>query len=258
VIASVYGDNELAALYDLFHFDYTDDVAMFEQFARRGATASLELGAGSGRVALRLAAAGLDVVALDNAAPMLGRRRARRAAAAAARVRVVEADMRHFDLGERFDLVLCAANSFQHLLTRDDQLAALACVRRHLGEGGVFVATLKAPAGNDWNDPGNALRLRATRIDPATGDTVTHLEAAAAHANEWRTSVTWIFDRTPAGGGPVRRRSFETSLRIFGKPEIELLLRAAGLRLAHLYGGFDLSPFTYDSDTMIVVAQAEG
>jgi SAM-dependent methyltransferase len=257
VIADAYGDDELAALYDLFHFDYDDDVAMFEQFARRGETASLELGAGSGRVALRLAAAGLDVVALDDAAPMLRRLRERLDATTAPRVRTVEADMRDFDLGERFHLVFCAANSFQHLLTRDDQLAALACVRRHLAEGGVYVATLKAPAGIDWSDDGNALRLRATRIDPATGDTVTHLEAAAAHANEWRTHVTWTFDRVPAGGGPVRRRSFDVALRIFGKPEIELLLRAAGLRLAHVYGSFDLSPFTHDSDTMVVVAQEE-
>jgi SAM-dependent methyltransferase len=142
-----YGDEELATLYDLFYSDYDEDVAMYDGFARRGETASLELGIGTGRIALRLARAGLDVVGIDAAPHMLRRLRAKLTAEPelAKRVRAIECDMRAFFLGERFDLIFCAANTLQHLLTSDDQISAFLSVARHLTTGGVFVAKLDSP-----------------------------------------------------------------------------------------------------------------
>ena len=46
-----YADDEAAALYDLAYGDYDEDLSLYEEFARRGETPALELGAGSGRVA---------------------------------------------------------------------------------------------------------------------------------------------------------------------------------------------------------------
>ncbi|MHB8685284.1 MAG: class I SAM-dependent methyltransferase, partial [Dehalococcoidia bacterium] len=113
----IYATQELAALYDVVWGDLSDDLQMYEQFARRGELPSLELGAGSGRVALHLARAGLDVVGIDASLAMLARAEAALDPATAPHVRLVEADMRDFDLGgEKFDLVYCAANTFQHLL----------------------------------------------------------------------------------------------------------------------------------------------
>ena len=52
----------------------------------------------------------------------------------------------------------------------------------------------------------------------------------------------------------MRRRTLDVTLRAFGRYEFELLLEAAGLRIANVYGGADLSPFDDASDTLFVVA----
>lgn len=253
-----YADAELAALYDLFYGDYADDLAMYESFARRGDTASLELGAGSGRVALHLARAGLDVVALDGAAAMLDRLRASSGDLSLAQhLRVIEGDMRAFELNERFDLVFCAANTFQHLLTTEDQLAVLRCIAAHLTPDGVFVAKLDSLAAVNWSASDAPLRLAGTRVDPATGEMVMRLAARAAIAAMLRTHTTQIYDRI-ADDGTVRRRVFEYELKYTPPDELALLGSAAGMKLLHLYGDHDLSPYGEDSDSMIFVAGLEG
>jgi SAM-dependent methyltransferase len=252
-----YADDELAALYDLFFAADDADLLMHEQFARRGAGPSLDLGAGSGRLALHLARAGLDVVALDRSPAMLARLRGALDERTAPRVRVIEGDMRAFDLGGRFDVIHCAANTFQHLLTTEDQLAALRRVAAHLTPGGVFVARVRALASVDWHAEPSVLRLRAVRTDPETGDTVSRFESWSASLNEQVTAATWIFDRVDAHGN-VRRRSFDVTLRLTGQHELRLLLERAGLRLLHIYGDVDLSPFDDASDSMVFVAGLEG
>jgi len=68
-----YADDELAALYDLEHDSVDGDLDLYTQFARRGEPPSLELGVGSGRVALHLARQGLPVVGIDSSLRMLAR-----------------------------------------------------------------------------------------------------------------------------------------------------------------------------------------
>jgi SAM-dependent methyltransferase len=254
VTADPYADEELAALYDLFYADYAEDVAMYENFARRGDTPSLEIGIGTGRVALRLARAGLEIAGIDGSPHMLARLHNALDAepAIAKRVRATEADMRDFDLGERFDLAFCAANTFQHLLTTDDQVAALRCIARHLTPGGIFVAKLESPRAVDWGADDGAMRLRDPRTDPATGETVMRLDARRAVAATLRTHNTRIYDRIHADGS-VRRRVNEYTLKYTSPGEVRLLLEAAGMRLLHLYGDHDLSPFTDASDSMVLV-----
>jgi SAM-dependent methyltransferase len=253
-----YADDELAALYDLVYADYDDDLLMYEQFAARGALPSLELGVGSGRVALHLARQGYRVTGIDSSPRMLARVAAGLDGETAARLRLVDADMRDFDLGaDRFDLVYCALETFEHLLTTADQVAALRCVAAHLALGGVFVAQLRSVTGVDWSAGPSPLVLDWTRVDPATGETVTKLRSGTASRAAQTTTDTLIFDRI-AADGTVRRRTFEVTLRVTGRFEIELALERAGLRLTAVYGDADLSPFTDASDTMVIVAEREG
>lgn len=253
-----YGDNELAALYDLVYSDYDDDLDLYEGFAARGETPSLELCVGSGRVALHLARKELPVVGIDLSLPMLQRLEGALDARTAPFIRLIQADIRSVELGERFDLVYCALDSFEQMLTLDDAAAALRCVGRHLAPGGVFVAELRTLRSIDWSGEPSPLRHEWTRLDPATGESIAKFSSVRASAAGQTTTTTLIFDRVPHPSGAVHRRTFDVTLRVFGRFEIELLLRAAGLRLAHVYGGADLSPFTSDSDTMVIVAEGEG
>lgn len=253
-----YADDELAALYDLAYADYDDDLALYEGFARRGELPSLELGVGTGRVALHLARQGLRVVGLDSSLRMLALLEAQLDPETARRVRLVEGDMRDFDLaGERFDLIYCALDTFEHLLTTADQLATLRCVWRHLAPGGVFVAELRNLTAVDWRPEPSPLVAEWTRADPATGELVTKLRSFRASPARQTTTDVLIFDRL-APDGSIRRRTFEVTLHVTGRSEMELLLRAAGLRLAAVYGDAALSPFDDASDRMVIVAELEG
>jgi SAM-dependent methyltransferase len=258
VIDEVYGDDELAALYDLVYGDYTDDLDLYAGFAARGATPALELCAGSGRVALHLARAGQRVVAVDSSPPMLARLRAALDERTAPLVRVIEADVRTLALGERFDLVFIALDSLEQMLTVADALAVLSRAAEHLAEGGVFVTELRTLRSVDWSGAPSPAQVDWTRRDPATGDAVTKWSSMSASSATQTTTTALIFDRAPARGGPVRRRAFDVTLRVFGRFEFELLLQRCGMRIARIYGGADLSPFTHDSDTMVVVAERMG
>lgn len=256
-----YGDDELAALYDLVYDDYDEDLALYEQFAARGDGASLELCVGSGRVALHLARAGHRVVGIDTSRPMLDRLGTRldtSESGTTANVRLVEADARDFDLGERFDLVYCALDSFELFLTQEDQLAVLRNVARHLNDGGVFVCELRALSAVDWSPEPQPLQLEWARRDPSNGDLITKMSSLRASHTTQTTTTTLIFDRTRPPDDTIHRRSFEVTLRVTARAELDLLLAAAGMRVQHVYGDTALSPFTDASDTMIVVSGREG
>ena len=248
-----YADDEAAALYDLEYAGWDDDLPFYEALARRGELPSLELMAGSGRVALHLARSGHRVVAVDNAPAMLARMEAQLDGEAASRARLVTADVRDFDLGEQFDLVYVALCSLELLHDPADQAATLRAVARHLAPGGVFACEIRSLTAIDWGREPSALRHEWTRTDPATGERVTKLHSATSSPARQTTLDTLIFDRV-ASDGTVRRRVLDVALRAYGRFEFELLLNAAGLRIANVYGGPDLSPFDGGGDTLFVVA----
>jgi SAM-dependent methyltransferase len=253
-----YGTDDLAALYDFAWGDAGDEAAMYEQFARRGDTPSLELGVGSGRIALQLARAGLDVVGVDASRPMLARLEAALDQRIAARVRLVEADMRSLDLaGERFDLIYCAGNTFQHMLTTEDQLAVLRSVAAHLTDGGLYVMQVRAPRAIDWGIERTPLYLRWTRPVPGSDDQMLRFDSTVVAAANQTATTTHLFDRVSPDGA-VHRRVIEYTLRYTARSELTLLIQSAGMRVAAVYGDTELSPYDDESDTMIVVSEREG
>lgn len=248
---------DVAYLYDLSYGDYLDDVDFFKNLANAVEGPLLELGVGSGRVALPLAEAGYAVYGLDNSAAMLAVLQRRLASARLkGSVEAVAGDMRAFDLGRRFGLIFVAADTFQHLLTTADQSACLKCVAAHLAPGGLFSLSVRSPASVAWEEPGAAspLLLDWTKRDPATGDLVMKLIAAEADAARMVRRMTYVYDRVRDGA--VRRSVFQTELRYSTEAELRLLLQAAGLRVTHVYGDYDLSPPGY-GDNIVIVATAE-
>ena len=112
---------------------------------RPDAGSLLELGCGTGSILARLTT-GAALTGLDRSPEML--------AICASKVpgaRLVEADMRSFDLGEQFDVVACVFDSINHLLDVPSWTSLIACVHRHLTDGGLFVL--------DVNSQGELRRL---------------------------------------------------------------------------------------------------
>jgi SAM-dependent methyltransferase len=133
-----------AAWHDVECASYAADLPIWRELADRHGGPVLDVGAGTGRVALDLAAHGHAVTALD-ADPELVRACARRARERELSVRAVAADARSFDLGTSHPLALLAMQVAQLLGGERGRLAMLAAVARHLAPGGELAIALADP-----------------------------------------------------------------------------------------------------------------
>ena len=146
-----------AELYDqVVPYRERQDIAFFVEAAANAGGPVLELGCGTGRVLIPTARAGVSVVGFDLSPDMLAvcrRRLDTEPAAVRSRVRLVQGDMRDFELGEAFHLVTMPFRPFQHLLTVEDQLSCLGSVRRHLVDGGRLILDLFNPSLDALTSP---------------------------------------------------------------------------------------------------------
>jgi SAM-dependent methyltransferase len=134
--AVIWHDVECAA-YDL-------DLPLWRELAERAGGPVLDIGAGTGRVAIDLARHGYDVTALD-ADPDLIHELTARARRRKLRVHTAAADARSFELGREYALAIAPMQVVQLLGGEQGRRSALRCIRRHLRAGGVFAAALADP-----------------------------------------------------------------------------------------------------------------
>jgi SAM-dependent methyltransferase len=118
---------------------YREDLPLWRELAARAGGAILDVGAGTGRVALELVRAGHEVVALDSDAALLAELERR----AGGRIETVCADARRFTLdGRRFALAIVPMQTIQLLGGAPGRAAFLRCARAHLAPGGLLAAAL--------------------------------------------------------------------------------------------------------------------
>lgn len=247
-----------ARLYDLDYAGFDDDLFMYQQFAARCGAPILELGCGTGRLLLALAGDGSEVTGIDVSAPMLElARRKVIAQGLEGRVTLLRQDMRQLELDGRFNLAFAAINSFMHMETAGDQLAALVRIREHLNRGGLLVLDLFNPDLGRLVDAQGQVVLDKVMTDPETGNQLIKFRAQTADLGQQMLHMALIVDDVDAGGS-LRRHLFSFSMRYLFRGELELLLQQAGFEVEALYGSYDLDEFSGDSDKMIAVARAPG
>jgi SAM-dependent methyltransferase len=140
--------------HDLEVGGYTADLSLWEDLSEEEAGPILDLGCGSGRVAIHLARHGRRVQGLD-ADPDLVAVFNERALASELPAAAVVGDAREFSLGERYGLVIAPMQLIQLLSSREERLACLRCVGDHLARGGTFAAAIVegAPASPPEAEP---------------------------------------------------------------------------------------------------------
>jgi len=233
----------IAELYDHVELYRTRaDVAFFVDAAREAGSPVLELGCGTGRVLVPTARAGIDIVGLDGSPHMLDvcrRRLDDEPEDIRGRVRLVEGDMRRFDLGATFALVTIPFRPFQHLTTVDDQLACLASVGRHLAPGGTLVFDVFDPMLESLAQPatGEEVGGEPAFVTPDGRHVVrTHRRLAHDKANQVQT-IELVYHVTHPDGRRERLvHAFD--MRYFFRFEVEHLLARAGFEVRHVYAGF--------------------
>jgi SAM-dependent methyltransferase len=243
----------LARYYDWEHADYDADVPLYQDFARRTGGPILELACGSGRLMAPLLELGEEVVGLDSSGPMLERARQMLGRAGLlARATLHQADVRTFELDERFQLAMYGLDSFGLLLGIDDQIAALRRIRHHLAPGGLLLLDLSNGNGRGA-EPTDELVLQYEGTDPRSGLPLSKWTARSTDHGEQVDHYTYFYDEV-GEDRVVRRSTVRLDLRYFGRYELELLLRQADFVPEAFYGSYDLAPFVAGSERLIAVA----
>ena len=236
------------------HAHYTADLPFWRALASEAGGPVLDLAAAVGRVTIPLARDGHDVWALDASAAMLAQLDAALAAESPdvrERVHPVCADMRSFNLGRAFPLVLVPMNSLQTFLDRDDQLAALVAIRGHLEPLGecafdLILSDLAAAAGQV-----GVVQPGAVWVDEASGATLRHSAWFDAVDPEAGTvSFTTRVEET-AADGTVKEYLRPQTVHVFSPTEVWELVVDAGMEVRAVYGDFDGRPFAGDGERHI-------
>jgi SAM-dependent methyltransferase len=208
-------------------------VTFLAELARGGP--ALELGIGTGRIALPLSQRGVSIHGIDLSAAMIERLRAK---PGAERITVTRGDFAHTTVPGKFTLAYLVFNTIMNLTSQDEQVACFRNVADHLEPGGCFVVEVGVPDLQRL-PPGETIRpfmvgperLGFDEYDVANQGLVSH---------HYR----------------VREGTLDTTsipFRYVWPSELDLMARLAGMRLRERWGGWQREPFTSDSKRHVSV-----
>jgi SAM-dependent methyltransferase len=231
-----YGER-IADLYDRMTAVLPDPADCVDRLAElAGPGPALELGIGTGRVALPLAARGVPVHGIDASAAMVERLRAKPGGEAVA---VTLADFTDVPVEGSYRLVYSVFNTFFSLLTQDEQVRCFAAVGDRLAPGGAFVLELFVPDPT-LHPGGQSVRARHLGLDLVRLDVALH-DPAAQRVDFQNVLLT--------GDGI---RLLPGAVRYAWPSELDLMARLAGLRLRDRWGGWRREPYTASTSGLYV------
>jgi SAM-dependent methyltransferase len=248
----------LARLYDLDLQDDPGDLDLYLALADRADGRVLELAAGSGRLAVPLAAAGHPVTAVDIDPAMLARatERAGKAALRDGRLELVEADLLGLRLANAgsYAMAFIALNSLMVLATRDAQRSAIGTLATHLAPGGLAAIDVWLPDIEDLGRFDGRVILEYVRPDESAGTLVTKAGSAIHDAATGTILLTAIYEEA-SQGGTTRRWVRQDTLRLISADELAAFAEEAGLRVELMAGGYDLGPIGPGSERAVLIAE---
>jgi SAM-dependent methyltransferase len=230
IAANAHYNEKLASVYEQMYpidFDTTAAVDFLSSLAPVPASV-LELGVGTGRIAVPLAARGYEVHGIDGSEAMLGKLRERDPEGT---VTAMLGDFTSTGTDRTFDVITLVLNTFYVAVTKEQQLGCLRKVREQLAPGGRFVLDAFDPSPyHTMQKPEASIRYLnegAVMLDSITVDRARQLMVAT---------------HTIVDGGPPE--TTHHVIRYAFPLEIDLLAELSGLRLVDRYDGWSKGPYT--------------
>ena len=218
----------------------------------------LELGVGSGRIALPAVRKGARVTGIDLSESMIEQAekgRARLSKSKRAAFVVHQADMRQFNLEAQFDLITIPFNAFMHLYTLEDVDSCLTCVKQHLAEGGTLILDVLIP-DLDYLTRSPFKRYEGITFQhPSFKEKYRYSEQSAYDPLTQVNQMWFFYDRIdPKGNGPD---SFciQLSHRCFFPQELRRTLAYHGFEVVTECGDFVPGDVGSDSESLAVVCR---
>ena len=239
-----------AKLYDLVHPGLADESDFYEHEALHCGGAVLELGCGTGRIAIPIAQQGVRVVGLDISSSMLdvcGQKWDEASAKVENTLNLVQGDMSDFSLEDTFSLVMMPYRSFMHLLDFKAQLSCLNCVAAHLEPDGRFIMNTWVPSAayiyafGSGQEELEVNLIETYSLDEA-GMTLEHYHSVEYEEFEQRMVEEHLFVSKNAQGEEMERESLPLVRNWFTVREMNNLIAASALEIDCVWGSFDRTP----------------
>jgi len=232
-----------------------DDVEFYLESLREFGGPVLDAGCGTGRLLLAFAREGYETAGFDTSQEMLERARKKFAAEAPdvrERAAISFGDMRSFQLGRKFKVGLFGCNTFQHLLTNQDQDQALQSMYNHLEDNGILLLQTTNVRFHE-HDP-DVLYHRGREFNPETNQWVDGSYVYHYHQHLQIMQFTLLLDII-GEDDRISRKQIVLNLRYTFPPELERILASNGFALEALYGDFSRNPVSRDSPWIIAQAR---
>ena len=200
-----------------------------------GEGAALELGIGTGRIALPLSRHGVRVHGIEISPPMVTELRKKPGAEA---ISVTIGDFANATVDEKFAVAYLVFNTITNLTTQDEQVGCFRNVAAHLEPGGCFVIEVHVPELQRL-PPGET--VRAFTVTPTRlGFDEYDIAAQILYSHHY-----WVLDD--------KLEIFSAPYRYVWPAELDLMARLAGMTLRERWSDWDRAPFTSDSAKHISV-----
>ena len=230
-----YGER-VAGVYDEWHSEY-DPLAIDRLAALAHTGRALELGIGTGRIALPLSDRNVEVHGIDAAQSMISRLRSK---PGSDRIKVTKGNFADVAVDGEFTLVYVVFNTFFALSSQEDQVRCFRNVQAHLSPAGCFVIEAFVP------DP---TRFNRDQVNSVTKVTEDRVELDVGRHD--KTTQRVISQKVIITDGNVRL--YPVQIRYAWLSELDLMARLAGLQLRERWGNWNREPFTSDSQKHISI-----
>ena len=239
--------------YDLKWRHFTADLDFWIGKARKYGGPVLDLACGTGRIPLHLARAGYRVTGIDSSEALL-REAARKCRRLRLAVEWAHRDVRRFELGRRFPLVIFPFNSVSSLIETRDLEACFACVKRHLGPKGKFIIDSLNPRLEILSrDPEQ--RFPHKRYPAPNGRGMVEVTESNSYDASRQINHVRLYHKMPDEGGEFVE---EVAVRVYFPQELNSLLRYNGFLIEAKYGDYNESAFDSQSEKHLIVCSVPG
>ena len=251
--------------FDADYYDYEfksrkDDVNWYVDRYVRADGPVLELGVGTGRIALPAVRKGAQVTGIDLSESMLEqaeKHRGRLAKSKRASLSLHHGDMRSFDLAQKFDLVSIPFNAFMHLYTLEDVDHCLTRVRRHLNDGGQLLLDALIPDLNYLTRSPFKKYEGITFTHPTFREKYRYSEQSAYNALTQINQMWFFYDRIESHGKGPESFCIQLSHRCFFPQELKRILAQHGFVIEETYGDFTSGDLRSGNESIAFVCRKE-
>lgn len=249
-----------AEWYDIFYAAADPgDIDFYHGLCRASGGPILEIGVGTGRIALPLAKEGMEIVGIDLFEPMLkvAQERALEVAPLDGSLKLIQADMRNFDLKRQFPVVTIPARTLLLATTEEEQIDTLCRAAQHLEPEGTMAFNLFYPDPEMLaDDPDEEFLLEVVEKPDGGRYVLTaknhfDLDAQLNHG-------TQIAEELDPKGEVLRRQELDVVVRYLYPEQIITMCERVGLNVIQMWGDFEGGELDEESDEIVVLARHKG